>query len=85
MTERPVTSESVNALFTSGLPNGDFSANGRVEVRLVRVQREVREPDVVGLGDRAPEPAAVHVADREVLEEPALPARHNSHPRTSAD
>ncbi len=28
VTERPVTSESVNALLTSGLPNGDFSANG---------------------------------------------------------
>ena len=28
VTERPVTSESVNALFTSGLPNGERSANG---------------------------------------------------------
>ena len=40
---------------------------------LVRVHRQAREPDVVGLGDRAAEPAAVDVSDVEVLEEPAPP------------
>jgi hypothetical protein len=28
VTERPVTTESVNVLFTSGFPKGPFSANG---------------------------------------------------------
>src|SRR5262245_56160700 len=41
-----------------------------VEVQLVRVQREHREEEVVGLRDRAPDRGAVDVADREVLVEP---------------
>ena len=52
-----------------------------VEVDLVRVVGEQREPDVVRLGHRAADPAAVDVADREVLEEAALPACFHSHGR----
>src|SRR3954471_1311289 len=44
-----------------------------VEVVLVRVQRQAREPHVVGLGHRAPEAAAVDVADLQILVEPAVP------------
>ena len=39
----------------------------------VRVHGQAREPDVVGVGDRAPEPAPEHVADVEVLVEAASP------------
>src|SRR5579859_4685850 len=44
-----------------------------VEVNRVRVHRQAREPDVVRVGDRAAETAAVDVADGEVLVETALP------------
>src|SRR5579885_870010 len=44
-----------------------------VEVHLVRVHRQRREPDVVGLSDRPAKPAAKDVADFEVLEKPASP------------
>src|SRR5882724_507099 len=50
-----------------------------VEVDLVRVVGEQGEPDVVGLRDRPAEPAAVDVADVEVLEEPPLPPGHARH------
>ena len=45
-----------------------------VVVDVVGVVGEQREPGVVGLGDRPAVGVAVDVADREVLEEPALPA-----------
>jgi hypothetical protein len=37
----------------------------------IRIHREEREPDVVGLGDRSPERVPIHVTDDEVLEEPS--------------
>jgi hypothetical protein len=40
-------------------------------VHLVRVHRQIGEPDVVRLGDRAPEPAAIDATRLEVLEETA--------------
>src|SRR5262249_60464294 len=52
-----------------------------VEVDLVGVVGEQREPDIVRLGDRAAEPALIDVADGEILEVAALPAglyRHDS-------
>src|SRR5581483_7009747 len=45
----------------------------RVEVHLVRVERQAGEPDVVRLGDRAAEAALKDVADLEVLVEAAAP------------
>src|SRR5205823_9563117 len=45
----------------------------RVEVDLVRVQRQAREPDVVHLGDGAAEAALEDVTDGEVLVEPPPP------------
>jgi hypothetical protein len=48
-----------------------------VEVDLVRVVGEQGEPDVVGLGHRAAEPASVDVTDVEVLEEAPLPTGHD--------
>src|SRR5262249_16801999 len=46
---------------------------GGVEVELVRVHRQAREPDVVRLADRPAETASVHVADLEVLVEAPPP------------
>src|SRR5712692_10491765 len=46
-----------------------------IEMDLVGVVGQQGEPDVVGLGNRPPNPAAVDVADLEVLVKPALPAR----------
>ena len=69
----PVTSASVKVELTSGWPKRVPSVYGRVEVHLVRVQREQREPDVVGLGDRPAEAALVDVADVEVLVEAPAP------------
>src|SRR5690606_15466405 len=59
----------------------------RVEVRLVGVHAQQREPGVVGLADRATERMAVDVPDLEVLVEPALPTlaylRRTTHGRRS--
>src|SRR6478672_914376 len=44
-----------------------------VEVVLVGVQRQAREPHVVGLRHRAPQAAAVDVADLQILVEPTAP------------
>src|SRR5919108_479081 len=46
---------------------------GDVEMDLVRVHRQAREPDVVRLRDRAPEATPEDVADVDVLVEPAAP------------
>src|SRR5215813_15194701 len=48
-----------------------------VEMDLVAVVGQEREPDVVGLGDGPPIPAAVDVSNVEVLEIAALPPRHD--------
>ena len=50
----------------------------RVVVDVVGVVGEQREPGVVGLGDGPAVGVAVDVADREVLQEPALPADDGS-------
>ena len=88
-TERPVTRATVRQLLTSGLPNLRAGGELGVEVDLVGVHRQRREPGVVGLRDRPADAAAVDVADLEILEEaPApgldgpvdelLPLRHTS-------
>src|SRR6266702_3233963 len=43
-----------------------------IEVNLVGVAGQQREPGVVGLAQRSTQPVAVHVPNGEVLEEPAL-------------
>ena len=50
-----------------------------VEMDLVVVVRQQREPDVVSLGDRPADGRPVHVADLEVLQEPPLPAAFDVH------
>jgi len=50
-----------------------------VEVDLVGVVGQQRQPDVVGLGDGAADVAAVGVANLEILEEPADPALLHRH------
>src|SRR5579875_2299414 len=52
-----------------------------VEVDGIRVQGQHREKRVVGLGDRTPEPAAIDVADLEVLVIAAAPAFLQHEPR----
>ena len=51
----------------------------RVEVNRVGVHRQAREPDVVGLSDRAPERMLVDVADLEVLEHAPGPTLLDCH------
>ena len=83
LTARPRTSASVNVETTSGCPNSVRAAQTAVEVHLVRVHRQVREPDVVGLGDGAAEPAPVDVSGCEVLVEATAPLLAHLPPRRS--
>ena len=74
-----MTSDSVKHEFTSRFLNSVWLRVLAVEMNRVRVHRQAREPDVVGVEDRAPQRMLVDVADREVLEHPAGPALFDRH------
>ena len=68
----PTAIATVSVETTSGLPNSDRRGVLGVEVHLVGVHRQQREPGVVGLADGPAERVLVDVADVEVLEEPSV-------------